>query len=79
MLYAMAAETTTQPPETRQYMTARQVEAMLDVERGTLKRLVAEEGFPVIRLTPRIHRYDLAAVYAWIDSRWSNRDAGSAA
>lgn len=64
---------------TRRYVTARAVCDLLDIDRRTLTRLIAEQGLPVVRITPQLHRYDLDAVYAWIDSRWSTRAPGDTA
>jgi predicted DNA-binding transcriptional regulator AlpA len=66
-------------PPPRRYVGAREIEALLDVDKKTLIRLVEEEGLPRVELTPRLHRYDLDAVYAWIDSRWNTRTADETA
>jgi len=55
----------------RKYIDVPTVLDMLGIERSTLDRLIEEEGFPCVRISPRLRRFDLDAVYAWIDSRWS--------
>lgn len=62
---------------TRRFITSRALCELLAVDRSTLSRLIADEGLPVVRITPQLHRYDLDAVYEWIDSRWSPRAPAS--
>lgn len=66
------------PPLPR-YVDIHAVANMLSVNRATIDRWIADEGFPCVRISERIRRFDVAAVQAWIDSRWSARDAGEAA
>jgi predicted DNA-binding transcriptional regulator AlpA len=62
-------------PPVRQLVSLAVILEMFDISRPTLEMLIAEQGFPVIKLSPRVRRFDLEAVNAWIDSRWSTRAA----
>jgi predicted DNA-binding transcriptional regulator AlpA len=62
---------------TRQYISKAKLAAMLDVDSQTIDRYIAEEGLPVVKLTTKTHRFEIDAVYAWLDSRCSRRAPAS--
>ena len=68
----MAKKTAT---PTRQYVSKAKLAEMLDVDIQTIDKYIREDGLPVVKLTSKTHRFELDAVYAWIDSRWSTRTA----
>ncbi len=49
-------------------LLAAELARILRVSKSTLKRLVAE-GLPRVHVHGRLHRYDLAAVRAWLAAR----------
>jgi excisionase family DNA binding protein len=58
------------PPkdETREeFLTARQLAAVLQVSESTVRRLAREGRIPSIRLTPRLVRFNLKAVSRALD------------
>jgi excisionase family DNA binding protein len=62
--------------ETREeFLTARQLAAVLQVSESTVRRLAREGRIPSVRLTPRLIRFNLKAVYRALDgdSRASKR------
>lgn len=65
----------TQPPtETREeFLTARQLAAILQVSETTVRRLAHKGRIPSIRLTPRITRFHLQAVRDALDGKPRSR------
>jgi excisionase family DNA binding protein len=58
------------PTETREeFLTARQLAAILQVSESTVRRLARKGRIPSIRLTPRITRYHLQAVRDALDGK----------
>ena len=64
-----------QPPaETREeFLTARQLAAILQVSEATVRRLARKGRIPAIRLTPRITRFHLQAVRDTLDGKPRSR------
>ena len=64
-----------QPPaETREeFLTARQLAAILQVSEATVRRLARKGRIPSIRLTPRITRFHLQAVRDALDGKPRSR------
>lgn len=58
-----------------EFLTARQLAAVLQVSDSTVRRLAREGRIPSVRLTPRLIRFNLKAVYRALDgdSRNSRR------
>lgn len=58
------------PTETREeFLTARQLAAILQVSETTVRRLARTGRIPSIRLTPRIMRFHLQSVRDALDGR----------
>jgi predicted DNA-binding transcriptional regulator AlpA len=57
----------------RHFIDVAAVLELLDVDRRTLDMLIDVEGLPCVKLSARIRRFDVAALNAWLDSRWSTR------
>jgi excisionase family DNA binding protein len=58
------------PAETREeFLTARQLAAILQVSEATVRRLARKGRIPAIRLTPRITRFHLQAVRDALDGK----------
>ena len=58
------------PPkeETREeFLTARQLAGVLQVSESTVRRLAREGRIPSVRLTPRLVRFNLKAVFRALD------------
>ena len=53
----------------REFLTARQLAAHLQVSETTVRRLAREGRIPAIRLTPRLIRFHLPAVLEALDGR----------
>jgi excisionase family DNA binding protein len=54
--------------ETREeFVTARQLAAVLQVSESTVRRLAREGRIPSVRLTPRLIRFNLKAVFRALD------------
>ncbi len=51
-----------QPPTRDEFLTARQLAAVLQVSETTVRRLAQKGRIPSIRLTPRILRFHLQSV-----------------
>jgi excisionase family DNA binding protein len=61
-------DATPQPDETReQFLTARQLAAILQVSEATVRRLARSGRIPSVRLTPRIMRFHLPSVRDALD------------
>jgi excisionase family DNA binding protein len=61
-------DATPQPDETHeQFLTARQLAAILQVSEATVRRLARKGRIPSIRLTPRLMRFHLASVREALD------------
>jgi excisionase family DNA binding protein len=50
-----------------EFLTARQLAAVLQVSESTVRRLAREGRIPSVRLTPRLIRFNLKAVYRSLD------------
>lgn len=50
-----------------QFLTARQLAAILQVSESTVRRLARDGRIPAIRITPRITRFHLQSVRAALD------------
>ena len=50
-----------------EFLTARQLAAVLQVSESTVRRLAREGRIPSVRLTPRLIRFNLKAVYRALD------------
>ncbi len=68
-----------QPPsEARQeFLTARQLAAVLQVSESTVRRLARTGRIPSIRLTPRLTRFHLQAVRDALDGKTRSRRGAS--
>jgi excisionase family DNA binding protein len=55
------------PPEREEYLTARQLAAVLQVSASTIRRLAQQGRIPSIRLTSRLLRFHLPAVRQALD------------
>lgn len=60
-------------PERKQYLTTRQLAAVLQVSESTVRRLAQLGRIPTIRLTPRLLRFHLTAVRHALDASARNR------
>lgn len=62
-----------------EFLTARQLASVLQVSESTVRRLAREGRIPSVRLTPRLIRFNLKAVYKALDGtsrpRHPRRDA----
>lgn len=65
------------PPNTtdarEQFLTARQLAAILQVSESTVRRLARDGRIPSVRLTPRLTRFYLPAVHAALDGTAATR------
>ena len=50
-----------------EFLTARQLAAVLQVSESTVRRLAREGRIPSVRLTPRLIRFNLRSVYRALD------------
>jgi excisionase family DNA binding protein len=50
-----------------EFLTARQLASVLQVSESTVRRLAREGRIPSVRLTPRLIRFNLKAVYKALD------------
>lgn len=50
-----------------EFLTSRQLAEFLQVSESTVRRLAREGRIPVVRLTPRLARYQLSAVLRALD------------
>ena len=50
-----------------EFLTARQLAEVLQVSESTVRRLAREGRIPCVRLTPRLLRFNLKAVYRALD------------
>jgi excisionase family DNA binding protein len=64
-----------------EFLTARQLAAVLQVSESTVRRLAREGRIPSVRLTPRLIRFNLKSVCKALDgsSRPSRRNAEESA
>lgn len=51
------------------YLTLADVAKLLRVSKPTVKRAVAKQGLPALRLGDRVWRFKRVDVEAWIDAR----------
>lgn len=56
-----------------EFLTARQLAAVLQVSESTVRRLAREGRIPSVRLTPRLIRFNLKAVYRALDGDSNSR------
>jgi excisionase family DNA binding protein len=56
-----------------EFLTARQLAEFLQVSETTVRRLAREGRIPVVRLTPRLARYNLQAVLRALDGDGQRR------
>lgn len=62
--------------ETREeFLTARQLAAVLQVSESTVRRLAREGRIPSVRLTPRLIRFNLKSVYRALDGDSNSRSS----
>ena len=54
-------------PARNEFLTARQLAAILQVSESTVRRLAREGRIPVVRLTPRLVRFHLPGVMSALD------------
>ena len=65
-----------------EFLTARQLAEVLQVSESTVRRLARDGRIPCVRLTPRLLRFNLKAVYRALDgadSRSKRRHAEESA
>ena len=55
-----------------EFLTARQLAEVLQVSESTVRRLAREGRIPCVRLTPRLLRFNLKAVYRALDGTDTN-------
>ena len=69
-----------QPPAEKreEFLTARQLAAILQVSDSTVRRLARKGHIPSIRLTPRITRFHLQAVRDALDGKPRQRRSATA-
>jgi excisionase family DNA binding protein len=58
-----------------EFLTARQLAAVLQVSESTVRRLAREGRIPSVRLTPRLIRFNLKAVYRALDGDSNSRNS----
>ncbi|MBV9960573.1 MAG: helix-turn-helix domain-containing protein [Acidobacteria bacterium] len=63
----MTAATHDAPPEREEFLTARQLAAVLQVSESTIRRLAQQGRIPSIRLTSRLLRFHLPSVRDALD------------
>ncbi len=54
-------------PDREEFLTAKQLAAVLQVSESTVRRLAARRRIPSVRLTPRLIRFHLDAVREALD------------
>jgi len=62
-------ETDRAPAARHDFLTARQLAAILQVSETTVRRLAREGRIPVVRITPRLARFHLPTVLEALDGR----------
>ena len=55
-----------------EFLTARQLAEVLQVSESTVRRLARDGRIPCVRLTPRLLRFNLKAVYRALDGSDTN-------
>jgi excisionase family DNA binding protein len=58
-----------------EFLTARQLAAVLQVSESTVRRLAREGRIPSVRLTPRLIRFNLKSVYRALDGDSNSRSS----
>lgn len=58
------------------YLTPAQVAELLSVSKPTAMKLARTQGLPMVQLGPRVYRFELAAVEAWVAERTQKKKAG---
>ena len=58
-----------------EFLTARQLAAVLQVSESTVRRLAREGRIPSVRLTPRLIRFNVKAVYRALDGDSNSRNS----
>lgn len=61
-----------------EFLTARQLAAVLQISESTVRRLARGGRLPVVHITPRIMRFHLAAVRKALDGAARSRSLGRA-
>ena len=56
-----------------EFLTARQLAEVLQVSESTVRRLARDGRIPCVRLTPRLLRFNLKAVYRSLDGSGAGR------
>ena len=56
-----------------EFLTARQLAEVLQVSESTVRRLARDGRIPCVRLTPRLLRFNLKAVYRALDGSDTSR------
>jgi excisionase family DNA binding protein len=56
-----------------EFLTARQIAEVLQVSESTVRKLAREGRIPVVRLTPRLTRYNLKSVLHALDGDGSQK------
>jgi excisionase family DNA binding protein len=56
-----------------EFLTARQIAEVLQVSESTVRKLAREGRIPVVRLTPRLTRYNLQSVLRALDGDGSHK------
>jgi excisionase family DNA binding protein len=69
----------THPPTREEFLTARQLAAVLQVSESTVRRLAQKGRIPSIRITPHIIRFHLKAVRKALDGLDRSRRAAEEA
>lgn len=77
MLVSLSMNDTTPPPSSTrdEFLTARQLAAILQVSETTVRRLARKGRIPAIRLTPRLTRFHLQSVRDALNGAQSPRTA----
>ena len=70
----MKGEHNTKEEAREEFLTARQLAAVLQVSESTVRRLAREGRIPCVRLTPRLLRFNLKSVCRALDG--AQRKAG---
>ncbi|MDQ3818431.1 MAG: helix-turn-helix domain-containing protein [Acidobacteriota bacterium] len=74
----MSEATPQQPNSREEFLTARQLAAILQVSESTVRRLAQKGRIPAVRITPHILRFHLKAVRKALDGAGSTARRGNA-
>jgi excisionase family DNA binding protein len=75
----MSDDRTTQPDTREEFLTARQLAAVMQVSEATVRRLARTGRIPSVRLTPRLIRFHLQSVREALDGANRSRARHKAA